>query len=76
MLAHSAAPHSQAVEESWAEMDGGGVAAAVARGGHRGDFLLTIGRNTAGDARLAETLARHLRGYSTHHLQVTQTYNF
>ena len=36
----------------------------------KGDFIITVGRDTKGDTKLAKTFANHMKGYSCHHLKI------
>ena len=70
LLAISSAPNSQDIDPSWKRLDPNFVK-LVEKEDRRGDFVMTVGRNTSEDSHLAATLAKYMQGYKLHHLTVS-----
>ena len=70
LLAISSAPNSQDIDPSWKRLDPNFVK-LVEKDDRRGDFVMTVGRNTSEDSHLAATLAKYMQGYKLNHLTVS-----
>jgi len=60
---------SQTVPEIYKEVDPE-LTNSIESDGNRGDFILTMGRATQGDQRLAEIFAKHMTGFRVRHLTI------
>jgi len=60
---------SQTVPEIYKEVDPE-LTNSIESDGNRGDFILTMGRATEGDQRLADIFAKHMTGFRVRHLTI------
>ena len=69
ILGYSRTPGSQDTPEVWSTIDHDMVR-TIEKNGKKGDFILTVGRDTEGDTDLARVFAKYLEGYPCHHLRI------
>jgi len=60
---------SQTVPEIYKEVDPE-LTNSIEADGNRGDFILTMGRATEGDQRLADIFSKHMTGFRARHLTI------
>ena len=70
ILSFTSQPHTQELDPSWERIDKN-LVKRMKKNDLRGDFIMTVGRNTSEDLLLATTFAKHLEGYTVHHLKVS-----
>ena len=70
LLGFSTQPGSQDTDPSWERLYPD-LFHAIQNQERRGDFLMTVGRDTSEDSVLAETLSKHLPDYTVNHLKVS-----
>ena len=52
------------------------LALTIENNQRRGDFLMTVGRNTSEDSLIAETLSKYLTDYTVNHLKVRNIFPY
>ena len=69
LLGFSSVPDSQDMEPSWEKLYPD-LFHTIENNQRRGDFVMTVGRNTIEDSLLSETFSKHLSEYTVNHLKV------
>ena len=73
LLGFSSQPASQDMDPSWERLYPD-LALTIENNQRRGDFLMTVGRNTSEDSLIAETLSKYLT-YTVNHLKVSNIFS-
>ena len=73
LLSFSSLPNSQDMDPTWESLYPD-LFQAIETNQRRGDFIMTVGRNTSEDWLLSETFSKHLTDYSVNHLTVSHSF--
>ena len=69
LMGFSSLPGSQDMDSSW-ERFYPDLFHTIENNQRRGDFIMTVGRNTSEDSLIAETFSKYLSDYTVNHLKV------